>query len=83
MQEDANVSSKNVHTTPNPDGKGWVNQVGGEVVSKHRNQENAAERGREIARENHTEHAIHRRDGTIGRKNSYGNDPIPPRDKNR
>ncbi len=22
-------------------------------------------------------------DGTIGRKNSYGNDPNPPKDKNR
>jgi hypothetical protein len=77
------MGKKDVHTTPNPGGKGWVNQVGGEVVSRHRTQENAVDRGREIARENRSEHAVHRRDGTIGRKNSYGNDPNPPRDKNR
>lgn len=35
----------------------------------------AAERGREIARQNHSEHAIHRRNGTIGEKNSYAGDP--------
>lgn len=77
------MTKKTVHTTPNPEGKGWVNQVNGDVVSRHRTQENAAERGRDIARDLHTEHAIHRRDGTIGTKNSYGNDPNPPRDKNR
>lgn len=77
------MSKKDVHTTPNPEGKGWVNKVGGEVVSRHRTQENAADRGRDIARQNEAEHAIHRRDGTIGRKNSYGNDTNPPKDKNR
>ena len=64
------MSKKDVHSVPNPAGKGWVNKVGGEVASRHRTQENAAERGREIARENHSEHAIHRRDGTIGTKNT-------------
>jgi hypothetical protein len=44
--------------------KRLVNKVGGDVASRHRTQENAAERGREIARQNHSEHAIHRRDGT-------------------
>ncbi len=77
------MTKKNVHTTPSPTGTGWVNQVGGEVVSRHRTQTNAAKAGRQIARGEHSEHAIHRRDGTIGRKNSYGNDPNPPKDKNR
>jgi hypothetical protein len=77
------MRKKEVHTVPNPAGGGWVNKVGGEVVSRHRTQENAVERGREISRQHHTEHAIHRRNGTIGRKNSYGNDPNPPKDKNR
>lgn len=74
-------TKKDVHTTPNPNGEGWVNQVGGEVVSHHHKKDTAVERGREIARENHSEHVIHRQDGTIGEKNSYGNDPFPPRDK--
>lgn len=77
------MANKNVHTTPNPSGQGWVNRVGGEIVSRHRTQENARERGREIARENHSEHSIHRKDGSIGTKNSYGNDPNPPKDRNR
>ena len=74
---------KTVHTAPNPNGKGWVNRYGGEVVSCHRTRENAVQRGRDIAREYRTEHNIHNTDGKIGRKNSYGNDPNPPKDKNR
>lgn len=72
-----------VHTVPNPNGAGWVNKVDGETTSRHQRKDTAVERGRDIARGNHAEHSIHRRDGTIGEKNSYGNDPIPPRDKNR
>lgn len=70
-----------VHTVPN--GNGWANKVDGEVVSRHRTKDNAVERGREVARENHAEHLIHNRNGQIGRRNSYGHDPMPPRDGNR
>lgn len=77
------MAKKDVHTVPNASGKGWVNKVGGVVESRHRTKENAVERGRDIARENRSEHAIHNRDGQIGTKNSYGNDPNPPKDKNR
>lgn len=77
------MSRKDVHTVPNPGGKGWVNKVGGDVASRHRTKDNAVERGREIARDNRGEHAIHNKDGQISQKNSYGNDPNPPRDKNR
>jgi len=72
-----------VHTVPNPHGKGWVNKYDGAEVSHHLTKDNAVERGRDIARDHHTEHNIHNTDGTIGRKNSYGNDPNPPKDKNR
>lgn len=72
----------NVHTVPNAGGAGWVNKADGQVVSKHHRKDTAVERGREVARDAGVEHAIHRRDGTIGEKNSYGNDPLPPRDKN-
>lgn len=74
-------SRKDVHTVPS--GKGWANKVGGEVVSTHRLKENAVERGRDIARHNHGEHLIHNQNGRIGRRNSYGHDPNPPKDKNR
>jgi len=77
------MSKKDVHTVPNASGKGWVNKVDGEVASRHRTKDNAVERGREIARDQQSEHAIHNRDGRISEKNSYGGDPNPPRDKNR
>ena len=70
-----------VHTVPNPSGSGWVNKQAGEVVSSHRTKEAAVEKGRGIARKAETEHVIHRRDGTIGDKNSYGADPNPPKDQ--
>lgn len=70
-----------VHTTPNPNGAGWVNQINGEVISAHRRKETAVERGRSEARSRETEHVIHQRNGQIGEKNSYGNDPLPPRDR--
>jgi hypothetical protein len=73
----------NVHTTPNPNGKGWVNQVDGQVVSTHRRKDTATERGRNIARQSRGDYYIHNMDGKIGRANSYGNDPNPPKDKNR
>lgn len=75
----ATKNSGNVHTTPNPNGAGWINQSGGETISTHRTKENAVERGREIAKERSTEHVIHKSDGTIGKRNSYGNDPYPPK----
>jgi hypothetical protein len=49
-------------------------------MSRHRLKDDAVEAGREIARRLEVEHTIHLSDGTIGEKNSYGNDPFPPRD---
>ncbi|MDT8068000.1 MAG: DUF2188 domain-containing protein [Terriglobia bacterium] len=72
---------RDVHTTPNPTGNGWVNEVNGKVVSHHQRQDTAIDRGREIAIDHHAEHVIHGRNGQIRDSNSYGNDPCPPRDK--
>ena len=70
-----------VHTVPAGDGKtGWVNKVDDKVVSRHRTKEVAVEAGRVIAKNIAVEHTIHRADGVISEKNSYGNDPNPPRD---
>jgi hypothetical protein len=69
-----------VHTVPSPIGRGWWNKVDGQRVTRHRTKESAVEVGREIARRLKVEHTIHLSDGTIGEKNSYGNDPYPPRD---
>jgi hypothetical protein len=64
-----------VHTVPNPDGKGWVNEVGGSTITNHRTQETASEVGRREAIRRETEHFIHNREGRIRERNSYGNDP--------
>lgn len=68
-----------VHTTPNPNGSGWVNQSNGNIISNHRTQRTAIERGRSEAIDQQGEHVIHRPDGRIRDSNSYGRDPFPPR----
>ncbi len=42
----------------------------------------AEEIGRRIAENQNTEIIIHRKDGLIQDRDSYGNDPYPPKDKN-
>ena len=69
-----------VHTAPKREGSGWINQQDGKVLSRHRTKEVAVAAGREIAQRLKVEHTIHREDGVITEKNSYGNDPFPPKD---
>lgn len=71
----------NVHTVKNSQGSGWVNKVQGKVTSHHRTQTTAAVAGRKQAQQNQAEHVIHRPTGQIREKNSYGNDPNPPKDQ--
>ena len=73
------ASKKPVHTVPA--GNGWSNKQGGQETSHHRTKANAEIDGRQQAKQGHTEHVIHNKNGQIGEKNSYGNDPCPPKDK--
>jgi hypothetical protein len=74
------MSNHDVHTVPNPAGDGWVNETGGAIVGVvHATKGIAVHRGRELAIQQRVEHVIHNADGTIGEKNSYGNDNFPPR----
>ena len=68
-----------VHTVPH--GDGWANErEGSDRVSKTFDTKQEAQKaGRETARRENTEHVIHNRDGKISEKNSYGNDPYPPK----
>ena len=72
---------KPVHTVPS--GNGWANKQGGKTTSTHRKKSTATEAGRKQAKADKTEHRVHNKNGQIGRTNSYGNDPNPPKDKNR
>lgn len=71
---------KNQHVTPHPDG-GW--QVKGanneKATARTSNQADAINIAREIARNQQSELVVHRQNGQIRSKDSYGNDPFPPK----
>jgi Uncharacterized protein conserved in bacteria (DUF2188) len=68
-----------VHTVP-AKGAGWINEMSGKPLSYHQTKLEAVSAGRRYAKRHHLEHTIHKSDGVIAVKNSYGNDPCPPRD---
>lgn len=71
--------SKNQHVTPHGNGwqvKGAGNQKATAVVST---QKQAIQIARGIATNKGSEVVIHGTDGKIRQKNSYGNDPFPPK----
>jgi hypothetical protein len=71
---------KNQHITPHPGG-GW--QVKGTGNTKATvitgTQKEAVDIGRNIARNQQSELLIHGRNGQIRERDSYGNDPCPPK----
>ena len=71
---------KDQHVVPH-DGEWAVRGAGNSrVTSTHRTQAEAIDAGRVIAGNQHSELVIHRPDGRIRDKDSFGNDPCPPRD---
>ena len=60
---------------------GWAVRGAGSrrASSVHSTQEEAINAAREIARNQRSELFIHRKDGRIRDRFSYGNDPFPPR----
>lgn len=73
-------SKKNQHVVPHPDGwaiKGAGNSKATKVVDT---QAEAINFAREIAKNQKSEVVIHRPDGRIRDKDSYGNDSNPPKD---
>jgi hypothetical protein len=73
-------NKKGVHVTPRDDGRWNVVRDGAQRASSvHDTQTDATSAGRETARREHTELYIHGRDGKIRDRDSYGNDPYPPK----
>ncbi|WP_417610285.1 DUF2188 domain-containing protein [Owenweeksia hongkongensis] len=72
---------KNQHVVKHQEG--WaVKGAGNERATKVTpTQKEAIEAAREIATNQQSEVVIHGRDGKIRDKDSYGNDPFPPKDK--
>ena len=75
------MAKKNVHIVPREDGWAVRRPHAERDSSRHDTQEQAIEAGRNTARRERTEVVIHRPDGRIRDRDSYGNDPFPPRDK--
>lgn len=75
------MARKTRHVVPNKDKGGWDSKKGGsERASKHFDTKKEAEDySRDLARKEGSELTIHKKDGTIQRKDSHGNDPHPPK----
>ena len=73
------MSKKNQHVVPH--GSDWAvrGARNSRVTSIHGTQSQAAEAARRIAENQGSEVVIHRPDGRIRDKDSYGNDPYPPK----
>lgn len=71
--------SKNVHVVPHQDG--WAVRIegNGRVTSVHQTQRDAIDSGRDRARRDGSEFLIHGENGRIRDRDSYGNDPFPPK----
>jgi hypothetical protein len=75
------MNRKNIWVQPNQDGKWTVKSEGANRAgSVHDTQAEAIQKGRERAIENNGELFIKGRDGKIRDRDSYGNDPCPPKD---
>ncbi|AIF66466.1 DUF2188 domain-containing protein [Terribacillus saccharophilus] len=70
----------NYHTTPDGNGNWQVKKEGAKHTSGNFDtQKEAMDYGKELAKKTKGEHFIHGRDGRIRERDSYGNDPFPPR----
>lgn len=73
----------NQHIVPNPNGSGWaVKGAGNSKATKITSTKaEAIKIGKTIAKNQHAELIEHDKHGKIISKDSFGNDPVPPRDK--
>jgi hypothetical protein len=72
---------QNQHVVPH--GKDWAVRGAGNsrVTSTHSNQGKAVNAARDIAQRRNSEVVIHRPNGQIRDKDSFGKDPMPPKDR--
>lgn len=73
------MASNGQHVVPR-DGKWAVRKTGSvKLTKKFKTQKEAITEGRRLAKKQETELYIHGRDGLIRARESYGNDPYPPK----
>jgi ketosteroid isomerase-like protein len=73
------ANKKPAHVTPRDDGWAVIREGSSRATSVHRTQQEAAAAGKAAAQRDKTEFLLHGRNGQIRSRNSYGNDPNPPR----
>lgn len=71
---------KNQYVVPNKGGWGVKGEGNSKLTSKTDTKAEALKIGKEIAKNQQSELTILGKDGKIQNKNSYGNDPFPPKD---
>ncbi len=73
------MKKRNIHVVPHQ--KGWaIRRENSKRVDKiTTTQKEAEDKARELARRDQVELLIHGRNGKIRERDSYGNDPFPPR----
>lgn len=73
------MSKSDKHIVKN--GDKWQVKDSGSVISSHQTQNAAIAAGKREAKKDKVDLVVHGRDGKIRSKDSYGNDPNPPKDK--
>ncbi|MHA7831839.1 MAG: DUF2188 domain-containing protein [Flagellimonas sp.] len=72
---------KNQYVVPTDDGWGVRGEKNEKLTKKFDKKSDAVSYAIDIAKNQQSELTILKKDGTIQNKNSYGNDPNPPKDK--
>lgn len=72
-------NGKNQHVVPHPNGWAVKAEGAGRATRVTETQRAAMEVAREIAKNQGSERIVHGENGRIRQKNSYGNDPHPPK----
>jgi hypothetical protein len=75
------MTHRNQHVVPRPEGWAVRGESNTRDTSHHDTQAAAIDAARDIARNQRSEVVIHDRQGRIRDRDSYGNDPNPPRDR--
>lgn len=75
------MTKDNIHIVPHENGWAIEKEQSERASRIMPTKEKAVEIGREMAKTQRVELVIHKKDGTIQDKDSYGNDPCPPKDK--
>lgn len=72
---------KDIHVVPREKGWARIKEGASRAGSVHRTQKEAQAAARSQAIRERVEVVTHGKDGKIRDSDSYGNDPLPPRDK--